>query len=74
MSSVVKLFLDPTGLIFRHLSVSHGEPGMVKKKLINMSENMNTQGTLVLHCSRFVRADVGCLHCCFTKTYVHLSI
>lgn len=59
MSSVVKLFLDPTGLIFRHLSVSHGEPGMVKKKIINMSENMTSQGTLLLHCSRFVRADVS---------------
>lgn len=50
MSSVIKLFLDPTGLIFLHLplTVNHGEPGMAKKKK-NMSENMDTHGTLVLY-------------------------
>ncbi len=74
MSSVVNLFLDPTGLIFPHLSltVNHGEPGMAKKKKkLNMSENMDTHGTFVLYtlivCISSVR--MFSLHCCFIKIY-----
>lgn len=59
MSSVVKT------LIFLHLSltVNHGEPGMAKKKKLNMTEKYEyTYGTLGLlstvHAFVFVSADV----------------
>lgn len=57
MLSAVRLFLDPTGLIVFHLSltVNHGEFGMAKIKLRTL-ENMDTHGTLIhasVICLRF---------------------
>lgn len=48
MLSVVRFFLDPSGLIVLHLSltVNHGEFGMAKIKF-SMSENIDAHGTLV---------------------------
>lgn len=68
MSSVVK------SLIFLHLSltVNHGEPGMAKKKKLNMSENMDTHGTLGLLSTVHavvLSVQMSALLCCFIKIY-----